>query len=149
MYETELPQRFWDKVEPEPNTGCWLWGGGESGGGYGRFWNNGGMRSAHRVAYEDAKGPIPDGLQIDHLCRVPSCVNPRHLEPVTSRENISRSSLANLKTGVCRNGHKVTAAGSIITVSNGRQTCAKCNRIWWARYRNQNRLTTSTVIEGD
>jgi hypothetical protein len=77
--------RFFDLVTP---TGfCWEWGGGLMGGDYGTFDN----RAAHRFAYEFLVGPIPDGLHLDHLCRVRHCVNPDHLEPVTVEENNRRS----------------------------------------------------------
>ena len=70
---------------------CWPWLGSISQRhGYGKF----GQRGAHRVAYEHFIGPVPDGLQLDHLCRVRSCVNPWHLEPVTVGENIRRGHAA-------------------------------------------------------
>lgn len=74
---------------PEPNSGCWLWMGNIGKAGYGTIFDVK-VRRAHRVAYELFKGPIPDGLVLDHLCRVRCCVNPDHLEPVTDRENIKR-----------------------------------------------------------
>ena len=76
-----LPERFWNKVNK--TEGCWLWTAALSHG-YGRFGKGG---AAHRLAWEDRNGPIPEGLVLDHLCRVPRCVNPEHLEPVTHREN--------------------------------------------------------------
>src|SRR3990167_7266351 len=83
---------------PEPNTGCWLWTGQLSASGYGKLEvNRNGRRcklSAHRVAFEVYKGPIPDGLCLDHLCRQRSCINPDHLEPVTKRENARRGVVA-------------------------------------------------------
>ena len=91
-------QRFWPKVNKagpaptyRPDLGpCWLWTA-YLYKGYGRF--NGGQGrivEAHRFAYELAKGAIPSGLVLDHLCRVTSCVNPDHLEPVTIAENVDR-----------------------------------------------------------
>src|SRR6202030_118623 len=71
---------------PEPNSGCWLWLGACNEFGYGKF----GKVKAHRFSYEREKGPIPDGLEIDHLCRNKSCVNPDHLEAVTHGENRRR-----------------------------------------------------------
>lgn len=78
---------------------CWLWRGHLTRGGYGQFES----RVAHRAAYELFVGPIPDGLQLDHLCRVRNCVNPTHLEPVTAQENTLRS--RRIKTA-CKNGHE-------------------------------------------
>ena len=67
---------FWTKVEPEPNSGCWLWTGYTNRDGYGCFRRD---LLAHRFAYELYRGAIPAGLTLDHTCRVRSCVNPAHL----------------------------------------------------------------------
>lgn len=87
---TAVP-RFLNFVAVHATTGCWLWTGTLSMKGYGRFnvtdRNN---AAAHRFAYESFVGPIPDGLEIDHLCSVRRCVNPAHLEPVTHAENLRR-----------------------------------------------------------
>ena len=76
--------------------GCWIWNGRLSDDGYGVLdlsWRGGGPKScyAHRAAYELLVGPIPDGLELDHLCFVRSCVNPAHLEAVTHVENLRRA----------------------------------------------------------
>lgn len=78
------------------DTGCWVWRGGRMPFGYGSVWLDGRTRLAHRVFYERLVGPIPDGLQLDHLCRNPPCVNPAHLEPVTHTENSRRGSATKL-----------------------------------------------------
>lgn len=83
---------FWERNEPEPNTGCWLWLGARSEG-YGNVLWDGRSQKAHRVAYFLALGPIPSGLDLDHKCRQPACVNPRHLEPVTASTNTRRGLL--------------------------------------------------------
>lgn len=84
------PDRFWAKVVK--TSSCWVWVG--SGGGrigeYGVFRMDSGPVRAHRYAYELLVGPIPDGMTLDHLCRVTRCVNPSHLEPVTLEENVRR-----------------------------------------------------------
>lgn len=77
-------------------TGCWVWQRGTDKLGYGRAHSNGGTELAHRVIYERHRGSIPEGLQLDHLCRNPSCVNPDHLEPVTNAENCRRGVRAKL-----------------------------------------------------
>ena len=83
--------RFMRQFVPEPNSGCWLWTGTTSQGGYARLWISGTFfAQAHRFSYELHCGPIPPGLQLDHLCRVRCCVNPHHLEPVKQRDNILR-----------------------------------------------------------
>lgn len=71
-------------------TGCWLWQLTTDRGGYGTTRRHGRNVRVHRVFYEDANGPIPDGLPLDHLCSTPACVNPTHLEPVTPTENTRR-----------------------------------------------------------
>lgn len=101
--------RRYDK--PHGESGCWIWNGRVNDKGYaalrvaGKFW------AAHRWYYTQAKGPIPEGLEIDHLCRNPSCVNPEHLEPVTQLENLARSrnpaSIA-LRFDTCIHGHPLT-----------------------------------------
>ena len=73
----------------EITEGCWLWIGSKNAWGYGSFKSFAG-RYAHRFSYSIFKGPIPEGHMLDHLCRNPGCVNPRHLEPVTSKENCHR-----------------------------------------------------------
>lgn len=81
--------RFWAKVDKNGLNGCWLWTAALHPDGYGRFEH----RPAHRIAWEFIKGPVPEGLELDHLCRVRPCVNPSHLEPVTRRENVRRGAL--------------------------------------------------------
>lgn len=97
--------RFWGKVE---FTGfCWLFTS-LGKGGYGRFFPSQFVQMlAHRWAYENLVGPIPEGLELDHLCRVPACVNPDHLEPVTKAENRRRGLQGVLRTR-CKNGHLQT-----------------------------------------
>ncbi len=85
-----LPERFWNKVEIHENGTCWEWVAGKSSAGYGRYKINGKFHSPYRVLYEIVREEIPDKFVIDHLCRVPACVNPWHLEPVTNRENTLR-----------------------------------------------------------
>lgn len=83
-----LLRQFWVRVDK--TDACWSWLGDRTPYGYGRFSFRGRAVAAHRFAYELLRGPIPDGLVIDHLCRVKHCVNPAHLEPVTQRENVLR-----------------------------------------------------------
>lgn len=99
---------FWRHVECEPNSGCWLWTGALYPGGYGKFACDSWL--AHRFSYEYFVGKIRKGLEIDHLCKVRSCVNPKHLEAVTNRvNNIVRSNSAcalNSRKTHCSRGHE-------------------------------------------
>lgn len=85
-----VAERFEALCIPVPESGCRPWLGTTNGKGYGRFVIDGSLVMPHRYAYEQRHGPIPQGLMIDHLCRVPCCVNPDHMEVVTSKENTRR-----------------------------------------------------------
>ena len=112
---------------------CWLWTGSRTATGYGTFTLRTGVaRSAHRYAYEVMVGSIPEGLELDHLCRVRHCVNPDHLEPVTHAENMRRAvsprGLDNwngAKTH-CPNGHPYNGAN--LYEYRGRRYCKACRR---------------------
>lgn len=128
-------QRFEKYALPEPNTGCWLWMAyvGRDGYGYMRIGNakvgRRGM-AAHRFSYQVHKGDIPDGLVIDHLCRVRSCCNPDHLEAVTIRENIFRGEnicARKAKQTHCKNGHAFTPENTYTTLK-GCRVCLACRR---------------------
>lgn len=87
----------WREVDLGHQTMCWIWAyGSKNQWGHCEVWIGGKPYSAHRRMYEQEVGPIPDGLELDHLCRQPSCIRPEHLEPVTHAENIRRSALAKL-----------------------------------------------------
>lgn len=123
-----LEQRFWEKVSKDGPGGCWLWTANLSGGGYGNFHLDGRERVAHRLAYEWLVGPIPEGLDLDHLCRVRRCVNPAHLEPVTRRENVLRSPIAiaaqHARKTHCPAGHEYTPENTY--TYNGWRCCRRC-----------------------
>jgi hypothetical protein len=135
--DPRLPERFWAKCVPEPNSGCWLWIGADQGLGYGRIAvpDRRAARPAHAVAYEALVGPIAKGLEIDHLCRTPACCNPAHLEPVTHAENLHRSPIMGLKSKLrgamithCAQGHPFDAVNTYRTPAGKRQ-CRTCTRI--------------------
>lgn len=97
--------RFEDKVFVSPD-GCWLWTGAINVDGYGKFAVKRVARLAHKVSYQLYIGDVPNGMVLDHLCRKRSCVNPKHLEPVTHTENCHRGS-GTLK--VCEHGVGMSA----------------------------------------
>lgn len=116
---------------PEPNTGCWLWTGSSYGQGYGAYSSGGRTVRAHRLAYEAFVGKIPEGLTIDHLCRVRCCVNPQHLEPVTMGVNVLRGesfSARQKRQTHCFRGHSLS--GENLRVDRGSlRICVACKRI--------------------
>ena len=93
--------------------GCWLWTAGKDAAGYGKAYAEKRYHMAHRLAYEAYRGPIGEGLELDHLCRVRACCNPAHLEPVTHQENTRRGlagipqRLAGIARTTCRKGHNI------------------------------------------
>lgn len=87
-------ERFERQISPEPNTGCWLWTGAVNNDGYGHIKMQKKTRTVSRVSFELYRGPIPPGLTVDHLCRQRSCVNPAHLEAVTTKINTRRAAWA-------------------------------------------------------
>jgi hypothetical protein len=101
-------ERFWSKVDKSGE--CWLWTATIASNGYGRFPMGRSTVAAHRFAYELEIGPIPDGLELDHTCRVPACVRPSHVEPVTHAENMARRSPFHPghKVTHCPKGHEYT-----------------------------------------
>lgn len=133
-----VEERFWAKVSPEPNSGCWLWVACVDWDGYGQF-HAAKQTTAHRFSYEMHKGPIPDGLQIDHLCRVTCCVNPDHLEAVTAGENARRSmSFAgrNARKTHCWRGHPLSGENLYIAPS-GYRNCKECRGLASKRHRKR------------
>lgn len=125
---SEVEERFWAKVVRDPETDCWLWTA-STDNGYGRFWVAGRLVLAHRFAYELLVGPIPEGLELDHLCRVRHCVNPAHMEPVTQRVNILRGvgfSAKNAAKTHCKRGHALDEANTYRR-GDGKRHCRACN----------------------
>src|ERR1700690_3349654 len=102
---------------PIPFSGCVIFLGVLNHRGYGRIWDGERMSSVHRVAYELAKGAIPEGYQVDHKCRVLTCCNPAHLEAVTPYENFLRSESITrqyLLRRECPRGHSLIDPQNVI-----------------------------------
>jgi HNH endonuclease len=138
MTGPEWTARFWVKVnkngpipQRRPELGpCWLWTASVNAkrGGYGQFNLNGRTRRAHQVSYELGVGPVPDGAELDHLCRVTNCVNWHHLEAVTHRVNFLRGehpTAVSVRTGSCWRGHELTPANTI--TRHGKRECRTCD----------------------
>lgn len=147
--ESRRYERFIKKVQID-DKGCWNWTGCKCALGYGQFYYSNKTKSrakgTHRYSYEAHKGPIPEGLSIDHLCRNPSCCNPDHLEAVTRGENNSRAWAATSKERQlarvskagrvaaellkskthCKHGHERTGYNAYIY--KGRQDCRTCRK---------------------
>jgi len=140
-----LKTRFFEKVQvPDTADGCWLWAGAtDKKTGYGRIKIDGRAAMAHRVSYELRAGSISDGLHIDHLCRVRNCVNPDHLEPVTSQVNTIRGigpQLAAERFAAithCPSGHEKNEQNTYVKKDGSRQ-CRPCRRDAYAKTKAHN-----------
>lgn len=143
--------RFSEKYSIDPDSGCWNWTGSKVGrtakspADRGMFYLGPGHEKtrmlAYRWSYEHFVGPIPDGLQIDHLCRNPTCVNPEHLKPVTARENVRRgtSHIAELMDSThCPRGHALEGDNLYVGVDGGRR-CKRCRLDRTREYEERNR----------
>lgn len=122
---TDLPHRIASKIEH--CEGHWLWTGWSNDTGYPYVHFDRRDQPAYRVVYELLVGPIPDGLELDHLCCIPRCVNPAHLEPVTHAENQRR--IAKRFRACRRLGHDWADPRNVRVRRDGRRYCAECDRI--------------------
>lgn len=122
-----LPEKLAARIAVD-DAGCWLWQGAKTQKNYGMAYTNlCKERSAHRIAYALLIGSIPEGYEIDHLCRVPSCCNPLHLEAVTPQENRRRSPLAPERRTHCPEGHPYEGHNLYINAV-GARVCKTCQR---------------------
>lgn len=122
------------------DSGCWIYPT-TTDSGYGVIGlggRGGATAKTHRVAYEHISGPIPDGMDLDHLCRVRACCNPAHLEPVTRQTNLLRGARKTEQTH-CKSGHEFNAVNT--RTSTGRRVCRACERDRGVAYRARKRAT--------
>lgn len=110
------------------NGECWEWQGRRGHMGHGIAYANGRPQLAHRVIWEDLRGPIPDGLELDHLCRNPPCCNPDHLDPVTHAENMRRGIQSFDTRARCLSGLHPLTPDTVLNRADGRQQCRVCKK---------------------
>ena len=132
-----VEDRFWSYADRSGD--CWVWTGGLDASGYGQFTPKRGQHvRSHRYAYEMEVGAIPEGMVLDHTCRIRACVNPGHLEVVTNRENVLRGTgvtAINARKTHCPAGHEYTPENTYVRPAGGRQ-CRACAVV---RHRRQRR----------
>jgi hypothetical protein len=148
----KYPERFWAKVDRGGPEDCWEWRARLDRDGYGYHWR--GQRGltvmAHRIAYVEMIGAIPGGLELDHLCRNRKCVNPEHLEPVTTRVNQLRGETHAARNSAkthCPHGHPYSGENLEIR-AGGRRACRTCRREQkrrWDAARRQSSTPTTVV----
>lgn len=142
-----LADRFWPKVQINGPDDCWPWLASVHGGGYGQVSSGGRggtMLTAHRVAWELTRGPIPEGLVVDHLCNNRRCCNPDHLKPCTDRENVLRSNAPSAlaaRRNHCKHGHPWTEQN--IRWYRGYRRCLACetayNKVYKSTHQRRSR----------
>lgn len=152
MAHRPMPERFWDKVDRDSDPdGCWTWTAYATPRAkgclpYGKFGLDGRVQFAHRVAYTLTRGPVPDGMQLDHLCRNTLCVRPEHLEPVTARVNILRGQSfapANAAKTHCPKGHEYTPANTMRGNSPTERKCRTCYNAYQREWKRRRKAAAS------
>lgn len=148
--DPRLPERFWSKCTPEPNSGCWLWLAATIRG-YGVIGMSKSKKTmlAHRFAYSALVAPIQGGLTIDHLCKTECCVNPAHMEPVSNAENVRRSTareatrIRHAAVTHCPAGHEYTPENTYTkfqrNLEHTNRQCRACARMRTAKRRAAHR----------
>lgn len=137
-----LPAPMRGRVEMT-GAGCWLWTGALTSKGYGSVSIDGVVTSTHRAAWVANHGPVPDGLQLDHLCEIKACCNPAHLEPVTAAENMRRMR-GEIGVTRCRRGHPLTGQ-NLYLHPRGQRVCRTCRA---AHSRAHRRRQSSSTGDG-
>ena len=134
--------RFWKYVEKPifNNLDCWKWKGYKNIKGYGQIWVKPKLYPAHRISFLMYKGSIPNGMVLDHICRIRNCVNPWHLRVVTVKENVlcgigKPAILAAMK--ICSKGHPFNGKNLGIDKNRGQRYCKECRRLRQIEYRKK------------
>ena len=148
LYQNDV-ERIMRNVVVSPD-GCWQWQGKLTSKGYGRVNVHGRTRRVHQLSHETFIGPIPEGLEVDHLCRVRHCVNPAHLEAVEHAENLHRSPLTiparNVRKTHCPANHPYDDANTYIS-PRGQRICRPCRNEGVARSLRRQALRAANVSE--
>src|SRR5215470_43505 len=146
--EQRIPLRIRKRLRLHEATGCWIWTGGRTSSGYGSVSRHGRNTTAHRAVYELARGQVPDGLVVDHLCRNSLCCCPDHLEVVTNQENVRRGDAAWINgdrqrsKSHCLQGHPLSG-DNLYTTPDGSRQCRTCKRERNRRYSTERRGRTT------
>lgn len=136
-----IEERISEKFQINYETGCWEWTGALDIGGYGQISVDNRCKLAHRISWNVFKGAIPNGLQIDHLCRNRKCVNPDHLRVTTRKDNILCSNgitARQVRQTHCKRGHEFTKENTYIDTKEGRN-CIECKRMLQRRWGAKNK----------
>lgn len=147
LWNGGMKSRFMSKVRAF-DDGCWVWIYGKTGSGYGAFHAGGNQYSAHRISYLGNRGVIPDGLELDHLCRNRACVNPLHLEAVVHRVNSHRGegpAAENVKKTHCPKGHPYSEENTQRKNGGTRRSCRECARVYARNRLNANKSNPDWV----
>lgn len=134
-------ERFWSKVNK--THFCWEWTASRHPDGYGHFGINGRIMGAHRWAFEQERFPIPEGFELDHLCRNRACVRPDHLEVVSHKTNLLRGvgvGAKNRDKTHCKNGHEFTLENTYRRSDNGGRKCRTCHHRSVHKYYIKNKV---------
>ena len=151
LSSSEIVEIIAANIIPVPFSGCLLWLGAMAGNGYGTLYIGGGNKNGkvvlvHKYWYEHHRGAVPSGLELDHLCRVPLCINPDHLEPVSHIINLRRGRLGFDKQPLlgrprtCQSGLHTVDDGNVVYDAAGSRRCLTCRRAYMSAWRARRAL---------